>query len=134
LARADLEPGVDVSFSLYENFTARAAPHAARPAAAEWRYCDPGAALRLTFPARPGAQVMVARAVWSRGATLLAAPVLADGRVGTPVPMHAMGRLHRAELRADGAPLVGARITVRRIEPLKERQTCRAAATFVVGE
>ena len=77
---------------------------------------------------------MVARVVRSPGAILLAAPVFADGRTGPPVRMVATGRLHRAELRADGAPLVGARITVERTAPLKERQTCQAANSFVVGE
>ncbi|HEX2080989.1 MAG TPA: hypothetical protein VHG08_25015 [Longimicrobium sp.] len=134
LVRARWDQGAGVTLSLYENATGRAVSHEAEPAAAGWRYCDAGAALRLRFPARGGAQVMVARVVRSPGATLLAAPVFADGRVGPPVRMHAMGRLHRAELRADGAPLVGARITVQRATPPKEWQTCQAAASFVVGE
>ena len=108
--------------------------HAAQPAAAAWRYCDAGAALRLSFPAREAAQVMVARAVRSPGAILQAAPVFADGRVGPPVRMDATGRLHRAELRADGAPLVGARITVQRFARKADPQTCRVANSFVVGE
>jgi hypothetical protein len=132
LVRGQLEGGADVSFALYENATARAAPHMAVPAAADWRYCDPGATLRLSFPARQAAQVMVARVVRSPAATLLAAPVFADGRVGGPVRMHPTGRLHRAELRADGAPLVGARITVQRVARPKEWQTCLGANSFVV--
>lgn len=134
LVRPRWDDAADVTFSLYENATARAAAHTAQPAPAVWRYCDAGAALRLSFPARTGAQVMVARVVRSPGATLLAAPVFADGRVGPPVRMEVTGRLHRAELRADGAPLVGARITVQRVSPLREWQTCRAANSFVVGE
>ncbi|HEU0302226.1 MAG TPA: hypothetical protein VFR37_22405 [Longimicrobium sp.] len=134
LARARWEGGAGLTFSLYENAAARAGSHAARPAAAAWRYCDAGAALRLSFPARGTAQVMVARAVRSPAATMLAAPVFADGRVGPPVRMHTTGRLHRAELRADGAPLVGARITAHRSRPPADPQTCRAANTFVVGE
>ncbi|HEX6373212.1 MAG TPA: hypothetical protein VF006_30085 [Longimicrobium sp.] len=134
LARARWEGGAGLTLSLYENATARAVAHAAEPAAAAWRYCDPGAALRLRFLARAGAQVMVARAVRSPGATLWATPVFADGRVGGPVRMRATGRLHRAELRADGAPLVGARITARLSAPVPDPQTCRAANSFVVGE
>jgi hypothetical protein len=134
LAHARVEGGADVSFSLYENATARAVPHAAEPAADAWRYCDTGAALRLRFPARAAAQVMVARVVRSPGATLLAAPVFADGRTGPPVPMGVTGRLHRAELRADRAPLVGAHITVQRSAAKADPQTCRVASTFVVGE
>jgi hypothetical protein len=37
-------------------------------------------------------------------------------------------------MRADGAPLVGARITVERVAPLKDWMTCRAANSFVVGK
>ncbi|HYR10149.1 MAG TPA: hypothetical protein VEQ60_20415 [Longimicrobium sp.] len=134
LVRGQLEGGADVSFALYENATARAVAHTARPAAAAWRYCDAGATLRLSFPARAEALVMVARAIRSPGAILLAAPVFADGRVGPAVRMDATGRLHRAELRADGAPLVGARITVQRIAQKADPQKCLAANSFVVGE
>ncbi|HEX2210674.1 MAG TPA: hypothetical protein VHG93_23535 [Longimicrobium sp.] len=133
LVRARWEQGAGLTLSLYENATARAVAHVAQPAAAGWRYCDAGAALRLRFPAREGAQVMVARVVRSPAATLLAAPVFAGGRVGAPVRMHATGRLHRAELRAEGAPLVGARITVQRVGPLKDWMTCEGANSFVVG-
>jgi hypothetical protein len=134
LARARWERGAGLSFSLYENATARAVAHAAQPAAAAWRYCDAGAALRLRFPPRERAQVMVAREVRSPAAILLAAPVFADGRVGPPVRMGVTGRLHRAELSAAGAPLVGARITVQRIAPKADPQKCLAASSFVVGE
>jgi hypothetical protein len=134
LVRGGLEPGADVSFALYENANARAVPHAAQPMVAGWRYCEVGAALRLSFAARGAALVMVARVARSPGAILLAAPVWADGRVGPPVPMQMTGRLHRAELRGDGAPLVGARITVQRADPPRSRQTCEGAASFVVGE
>lgn len=133
LARARWEQGAGLAFSLYENATARAVPHAEAPAAGTWRYCDAGAALRLGFAARAGAQVMVALAVRAPGATLLAAPLFANGRAGPPVPMRATGRLHRAELRADGAPLVGARITARLSAPVADPQTCRAVASIVVG-
>lgn len=134
LAQARWEAGAGLTFSLYENATARAVAHAAHPAPGTWRYCDAGAALRLSFAARGGAQVMVARAVRAPAATLLAAPVFDDGSVGPPVRMHATGRLHRAELRAAGAPLVGAHITVQRAAPAKEWQTCEGANSFVVGE
>jgi hypothetical protein len=134
LVRGNVEGGADVSFSLYENATARAVTHASAPAAAAWRYCDPGAALRLHFPARGRAQVMVARVVRSPSATLLAAPVFADGRTGPSAPMRATGRLHRAELRADGAPLVGAHITVQHIARGADPQKCRAANSFVIGD
>ncbi|HEY7768522.1 hypothetical protein [Longimicrobium sp.] len=133
LVRGNLERGADVSFALYENVTARAVAHTAQPAAATWRYCEAGATLRMSFPARGEALVMVARVARSPAATLLAAPVFADGRVGRPVPMAMTGRLHRAELRAIGAPLVGARITVQRVDPLKARQTCIAANTLLVS-
>ncbi len=134
LARARWEGGGGLTFSLYENATARVVAHTAAPAAAGWRYCDAGASLRLSFPAREKAQVMVARVVRSPDATLLAAPVFADGRAGPPVRMVSTGRLHRAEMHTDGAPLVGARITVERTALLKEWQTCQAANSFVVGE
>jgi hypothetical protein len=134
LAQARWESGAGLTFSRYENATARAVAHAAHPAPATWRYCDAGAALRLSFPARGTAQVMVARAVRAPASTLLAAPVFADGTVGPPVRMHATGRLHRAEFRGDGAPLVGARITVQRAAPAKNWQTCEGANSFVVGE
>ncbi|WP_420126955.1 hypothetical protein [Longimicrobium sp.] len=134
LARPDLEGGADVSFALYENATARAVAHVAQPAADAWRYCDAGAALRLSFPARGTAQVMVARAVRSPDATLLAAPVFADGSVGPAVPMSTTGRLHHAELRAEGPRLVGARITVQRSAPKADPLKCRTATSFVVGE
>lgn len=134
LARPRWDNASDVTFSLYENATARALAHTARPAAAGWRYCDAGAALGLSFPAREKALVMVARVVRSPGATLLAAPVFADGSTGPAVPMLVTGRLHRAELGAAGAPLVGARITVQRVAPLKEWMTCEGAASFVVAE
>lgn len=134
LVTARWDNASDVSFSLYENANARALSHVAQPAAAGWRYCEAGAALRLSFPARDAAQVMVARLVRSPMPTLLAAPVFADGRVGPPVRMLATGRLHRAELRADGAPLVGARITVQRVAPIKDWMTCEGANSFVVGE
>jgi hypothetical protein len=75
---------------------------------------------------------MVARVARSPAATLLAAPVFADGGVGPPMTMTMTGRLHRAELRAAGAPLVGARITVQRVAPLKARQTCIAANSLLV--
>lgn len=134
LDSARWDKGVGLSFSLYENATSRAVAHTAQPAAAAWRYCDAGAALRLRFPPRARAQVMVAREVRSPAATLLAAPVFADGRVGPPIRMGVTGRLHRAELRADGAPLVGARITVQRVAPKADPQKCLAANTIVVGE
>jgi hypothetical protein len=134
LARPRWQEGADVSLSLYENANARALPHAAQPAADGWRYCEPGAALRLSFPARESALVMVARLVRSPKPTLLAAPVFADGSVGPAAPMASLGRLHRAELRAAGAPLVGARITVQGVAPKKEWQTCEAAKSFVVDE
>jgi hypothetical protein len=134
LVRARWEQGAGLTFSLYENVTARAVAHTAQPAAAAWRYCEAGAALRLGFPPRAAAQVMVARVVRSPGAILLAAPVLADGTVGPAVRMLETGRLHRAELRADGATLVGARITVQRVAPLKDWQTCLGAVSFVVAE
>lgn len=134
LARPDLEGGADVSFALYENATARAAAHAAEPAAADWRYCDAGAALRLSFAPRGAAEVMVARVIRSPDATLLAAPVFANGRVGPAVRMEATGRLHRAGLRADDAQLVGAHITVQRIAPKADPLKCRTANSFVVGE
>ncbi|HEU4882988.1 MAG TPA: hypothetical protein VFT45_12095 [Longimicrobium sp.] len=134
LARARWDRGAGLSFSLYENATERAVAHTAEPAASAWRYCDAGAALRLRFPARERAQVMVAREVRSPGVTLLAAPVYADGRVGPPVRMDATGRLHRAELRADGAPLVGARVTVQRVAPKADPQKCLLANSLVVGE
>lgn len=134
LAQARWESGAGLTFSLYENATARAVAHAAHPAPATWRYCDSGAALRLSFAARGAAQVMVARAVRAPVSTLVAAPVFADGRVGPPVRMHATGRLHRAEFRADGAPLVGAHITVQRAAPPKDWQTCEGATSFVVGD
>jgi hypothetical protein len=133
LARARWEQGAGLTFSLYENATARAVAHASAPAAVAWRYCDAGAALRLSFAARGEAQVMVARAIRTPAATLLAAPVFADGRVGPPVRMDETGRLHRAELRADGAPLVGARITARPSAPVADPRTCRAVTSFVVG-
>jgi hypothetical protein len=134
LARPRWQTGADVSLSLYENATARTVAHTAAPAADGWRYCDAGATLRLGFAARGRAQVMVARVARSPGAALLAAPVFADGTVGRPVPMVPTGRLHRAELRADGAPLVGARITVQRVAQAKRGQTCRGAVSLVVGE
>ena len=134
LARPDLAGGTDVGFALYENANARALAHTAEPVAAAWPYCQAGAAIRLSFPARPAAQVMLARVARSPAAILLAAPVFADGRVGPPVRMGATGRLHRAQLRADGAPLVGARITVQRAAKPSERQTCMGANTFVVAE
>lgn len=134
LVRARWDQGAGLTFSLYENAGARALVHTATPAAAAWRYCEPGAALRLGFPARDEAQVMLARMVRTTGAILLAAPVFADGSVGPPVRMAETGRLHRAELRADGAPLVGARITVERLAKKADLKKCQAAATFVVGE
>jgi hypothetical protein len=134
LARPGLAGGADVSFALYENANARAVAHTAEPVAAAWHYCEAGTAIRLSFPARPAAQVMLARVARSPAAILLAAPVFADGRMGPPVRMGATGRLHRAELRADGAPLVGARITVQHAAKPSERQTCMGANTFVVGE
>ncbi|HET7229622.1 MAG TPA: hypothetical protein VFJ16_06440, partial [Longimicrobium sp.] len=103
LVRADWESGAAFHVSLYENATARAVAHTEAPAAAAWRYCDAGAALRVGFAARERAEVMVARVVRSPDAVLLAAPVFADGRVGRPAPMRRTGRLHRAELRAAGA-------------------------------
>ncbi|HEX5871827.1 MAG TPA: hypothetical protein VFY65_15470, partial [Longimicrobium sp.] len=126
--------GTDVSLSLYENATARTLAHTAAPAAAGWRYCDAGAALRLSFPARGAALVMVARVVRTPAATLMAAPVFADGKIGTPVRMEATGRLHRAELRADGVPLVGARITAQPTVRVKDPRTCRTANSLVVAE
>ncbi len=134
LDRARWEQGAGLAFSLYENATARAVAHAAAPAAAAWRYCDADAALRLGFAARARAQVMVALAVRSPGAELLAEPVFAGGGVGPPVRMRATGRLHLAQLRARGAPLVGARITARLSAPVANPRACRAAASFVVGE
>lgn len=132
LARPRWEQGAGFTLSLYENASARALPHVAEPSAAAWRYCNPRANLRLRFAARGEAEVMVARAIRSPAATLSAAPVYADGRVGAAVRMTATGRLHRAKLRADGAPLVGARITAHRSRPPPDPQKCRAAATFVV--
>jgi hypothetical protein len=134
LAQARWEDGAGLKFSLYENANARAVAHTAHPAPATWRYCDAGAALRLSFAARGAAQVMVARAVRSPASTLLAAPIFADGRMGPPVRMHATGRLHRAELRTDNAQLVGAHITVQRAAPPKGWQTCEGANSFVVGD
>jgi len=134
LVRAHWERGAGMEFSLYENATARALAHTETPAAATWRYCGAGAALRVGFAARPRAEVMVARGVRSPGVILLAAPLFADGRAGPPVRMLETGRLHRADLRADGAPLVGARITVARLAPDAEAPKCEVAATLVVDE
>jgi len=134
LVQARWESGAGFHLSLYENATARAAAHTETPAAAAWRYCGAGAALQLGFAARGRTEVMVARRVRAPGAVLLAAPVFADGRVGPPVPMRRTGRLYRVELRAQGAPLAGARITAGRLARGADPRTCRVAATFVVGE
>ncbi|HYH83523.1 MAG TPA: hypothetical protein VEX86_27255 [Longimicrobium sp.] len=134
LFRPRWDAGAGLTLSLYENATARAVAHAAQPAAAGWRYCDAGAALRLSFPARRRAEVMVVRAIRTPRPPLVAAPVFADGRVGPPVPMQVTGRMHRAELRAGGAPLVGARITAQISGPVEDADKCLAAKSFVVGE
>lgn len=134
LSRPRVLAGAGVSFSLYENVTARALPRTAVPADTTWRYCDPGAALRLGFPPRARAQVFAARAVRSPAAVLFAAPVLADGTTGTPVTMAAAGRLYRAEVRGERARVVGVRITARPSEPVADRSACRGVETHVMPE
>lgn len=92
-----------------------------------------GAELRLRFPPGRMAQVLVAQVIPSPGVTLLAAPLFADGTVGPPVRMEATGRLHRAMLRTDHVPLVGALITGTR-EQAADPKTCRLANSFVIEE
>ena len=110
LSRPHLAEGAGVNFSLYDNVTARALPRTAVPADTAWRYCDPGAALRLGIPPRARVQLFVSRAFRTPAAYLFAAPVFADGTTGAAVRMAKTGRLYRAELRGERSPVVGARI------------------------
>jgi hypothetical protein len=132
LSRPRLAVGAGVSFSLYENVTVRALPRSAAPADTAWRYCDPGAALRLGFSPGARAQVIVARAFRSQAASLFAAPVLADGTTGAAVRMGRVGRLYRAELRGERSPVVGARITARPAPPIADIAKCRGVKGYVV--
>jgi hypothetical protein len=131
LSRPRLAVGAGVTFSLYENVTARALPRTAVPADTAWRYCDPGSALRLSVPPAARAQVIVARAFRSQAASLFAAPVLADGTTGAAVQMVRLGRLYRAELRGEHSPVVGARITARPAPPI-DTSKCTGVKAYVL--
>jgi hypothetical protein len=133
LSRPRVAAGAGLTFSLYENVTARALRRAAVPADTAWRYCDPGAALRLSFSPHARAQVIVARAFRSQAASLFAAPVLADGTTGAAVRMARVGRLYRAELRGDRSPVVGARITARPAPPIVDVAKCTGVKAYVVA-
>jgi hypothetical protein len=132
LQRPHVATGAGLSFSLYENVTARALPRTAFPADTTWRYCLPGASLRLGFSPRGRALVLIARVYRSPRASLFAAPVLADGTVAAAVPMVATGRLYRAELHAERAPLVGARITARPSAPVEDLATCEGMKVYLM--
>jgi hypothetical protein len=132
LSRPRVAVGAGLTFSLYENVTARALPRTALPADTAWRYCDPGAALRLGVPPGARAQVIVARSFGSPAASLFAAPVLADGTTGEAVRMGRVGRLYRAELRGERSPVVGARITARPAPPIADFSKCTGVKAYVV--
>jgi hypothetical protein len=132
LLRPHVLAGVGLSFSLYENVTARTLPRTAFPADTAWRYCLPGAALRLSFPPRTRALVLVARKLDSPRASLFAAPVLADGTVAAAVPMVATGRLYRADLHATRAAMVSVRITARPSAPVEDLATCEGMKAYLM--
>jgi len=132
LSRPRVALGAGLTFSIYENVTARALPRTALPVDTAWRYCDPGAALRLGVPPAARAEVIVARAIRSPAATLFAAPVLADGTTGAAVRMGRVGRLYRAELRGARSPVVGARITARPAPPIADIAQCKGVKAYVV--
>jgi hypothetical protein len=132
LSRRRLAEGAGVTFSVYENVTARALPRSTAPADTAWRYCDPGAALRVSVPPGARVQVIVARAFRSQTATLFAAPVLADGATGAAVRMNRVGRLYRAELGGERTKVVGARITARPAPPIPDTSKCTGVKAYVV--
>ncbi|SOD02551.1 hypothetical protein SAMN05216486_10430 [bacterium JGI 053] len=132
LARPRIAVGAGLIFSVYENVTARALPRTAVPADTAWRYCDPGAALRLSVPPGARTQVIVARALRTQAASLFAAPVFADGTTGPAVRMGRVGRLYRAELRGKSSPVVGARITARPAPPIADISKCTGVKAYVV--
>jgi len=132
LSRPRLAMGAGHAFSLYDNVTARALPRTAVPADTAWRYCIPGAALRLGFAPRARVQVITSRALRTPGASLSVTPILADGTEGAAVPMVATGRLYRAELGGERTPVVGARITARPSGPIEDVAECRGVTAFVM--
>jgi hypothetical protein len=134
LSRPHLVAGAGVNFSLYENVTARALPRTAAPADTAWRYCDPGAVLRLGISPRARAQVFVVRAVRSPAASLFAAPVFADGSTGAAVQMARSGRLYRAELGGERTPVVGARITARPSGRVDDVGKCTGVKAYVLPD
>ncbi|MFL5381914.1 MAG: hypothetical protein ACJ8GN_05310 [Longimicrobiaceae bacterium] len=132
LSRPRVAAGAGLTFAFYDNVTARTLPLTAVPADTAWRYCVPGAALRLGFPARPNVRVFAARQARSPRAALFAAPVLADGTEGAAVRMVATGRLYRAELRGDRAPVAGVRITARPSGPVTDPAKCAGVKAYVM--
>lgn len=134
LSRPHFAVGGGVRFSLYENVTARALPRTAVPADTAWRYCIPGAALRLGFSPRAHARVFVARPFPSPVASLWAAPVLADGTVGAAERMVKTGRLYRGELSGERAPLVGVRITARPVGPIEDLAKCMGVKAYLMPD
>jgi hypothetical protein len=133
LSRPHVAAGAGLTFSFYENVTARALPRTAVPADTAWRYCLPGAALRLSFAPRERALVFAARAGRTQAASLFAAPVLADGTVAAPVQMRRTGRLYRADLRGERSPLVGVRITARLSLPIEDLTKCQGVRAYVMA-
>jgi hypothetical protein len=132
LSRPRVVVGAGLNFSLYENVTGRALPRTAVPADTAWRYCDPGAELRLGFAPRERARVVVARALRTPASAIFAAPVHADGTTGAAVPMVGVGRLYRVELRGERAPMVGARITARPSGPISNLAECSGVRAYIL--
>ncbi|MFL5537438.1 MAG: hypothetical protein ACJ8J0_00510 [Longimicrobiaceae bacterium] len=132
LSRPRVAAGAGLTFSFYENVTGRALPRTAVPADTAWRYCIPGAALRLSFAPRERALVFAARTARTQAASLFAAPVLADGTVAAPVQMVRTGRLYRADLHGERSPLVGVRITARPSLPIEDLPKCKGVRAYVM--
>jgi len=132
LSRPRVAFGAGLTFAFYDNVTARALPRTAVPVDTAWNYCIPGAALRLGFSARERALVFAARAGRTQNASLSAAPVFADGTMGTAMPMTASGRLSRIELRAARSPLVGVRITARPTGLIEDPAKCQRLKAYVM--
>ncbi|HEX8246114.1 MAG TPA: hypothetical protein VF541_21550, partial [Longimicrobium sp.] len=109
-------------------------PRTALPADTAWRYCDPGASLRLGFAPRARVQIFAARAHHAPAALFFAAPLFADGTEGAPVRMAATGRLYRAELDGQRTPLVGVRIAAQPAEPVTDRSTCSGVQTYLMPQ
>jgi hypothetical protein len=130
------DAGAGRTFSLYRNALPVGQPHTTEPGLSEWKACDYGASLTLSFSPRAEALVFAVLSGTKAPVTLTAEPLVVEGSGPAPAPrvLLANERLHWGLLEGGGALLRGVRLTAAPggASPGKE-DTCRGEATFVLN-